>query len=258
MRTDYRVYLLNNRLASELPGNYRPEKILSAEKTAEALAEHGFDRMLLHAWPFVSPELCREQNDLLLDARGRLGDRARCFCTVCPGYADDLADAAAKLLADGASGIGMLDPYLQHFDIDDPAFEAVFALCEDKKVPVSFRTALSVGEPHLYASPYLTAYWLDLINKHPGLPLFFNHYGAGIPFFAQMPEIRKTLTNVFIDISPDVSPMRDNAPASAAMAMGEEHILFGSAYPFFTEAFSDPAYQETADRRNEEAEGLLW
>ena len=73
-----------------------------------------------------------------------------------------------------------------------------------------------------------------------------------------MPEIRKTLTNVFIDISPDVSPMRDNAPASAAMAMGEEHILFGSAYPFFTEAFSDPAYQETADRRNEEAEGLLW
>ena len=147
MKTDYRVYLLNNRLASELPGNYRPEKILSAAGIRDVLKGYGIERMVFHGWSFASPEACREQNDLLLDARAALGDEVRCFCTLCPGYAGDLTEAAAELTADGASGIGLLDPYLQHFDIDDPAFEDLFAFCSDKKIPVSFRTALSVGEP---------------------------------------------------------------------------------------------------------------
>ncbi|HSW57654.1 MAG TPA: amidohydrolase family protein, partial [Dehalococcoidales bacterium] len=69
------------------------------------------------------------------------------------------------------------------------------------------------------------------ILAYPELRLVCSHWGGGLPFYALMPEVSKTLQNVYFDCAASPYLYRPQIYPQVASLVGAERILFGSDYP---------------------------
>jgi uncharacterized protein len=74
----------------------------------------------------------------------------------------------------------------------------------------------------------------NLIIKYPGLKLVCAHWGGGLPFYALMPEVRRSLQNVYFDSSATSYLYDPLIFKQVFEIIGDEKILFGSDYPLIS------------------------
>ena len=69
------------------------------------------------------------------------------------------------------------------------------------------------------------------ISQLTDIPVICAHWGGGLPFYELMPELRRTLANVYYDTAAGLFLYRDAIFAAAVAAVGAEKILFATDYP---------------------------
>ena len=90
-------------------------------------------------------------------------------------YAEGIEDELERLLSAGITGIKIHPDYMKT-DIDDPAFEPIFELCQAKNVFVVTHAGLDPISPdHMYCTPQKICRVLD---KFPKLKLVAAHMGG--------------------------------------------------------------------------------
>ena len=90
-------------------------------------------------------------------------------------YAEGLEEELSRLLSHGITGIKIHPDYMQT-DIDSPAFEGIFELCQAKNVFVVTHAGLDPISPHhMYCTPQKVAH---VIDKFPRLKLVVAHMGG--------------------------------------------------------------------------------
>ena len=74
------------------------------------------------------------------------------------------------------------------------------------------------------------------IRSFPATPIICAHFGGGLPFYALMPEIEKTLANVYFDTA--ASPLLYSSQVFKVCVdlVGAERILLASDFPLITPA----------------------
>ena len=97
--------------------------IATAAELIAAMDDDGVDRSVCFAWPFASPELCREANDHLADIQRAFSNRIIAFATVNPASPDARAELE-RCARMGLRGVGELNCDGQGFSLDDPAIDA--------------------------------------------------------------------------------------------------------------------------------------
>jgi predicted TIM-barrel fold metal-dependent hydrolase len=158
------------------------------------------------------------------------------------GSVDPHKGAAAVAEVAGIAALGLrgvkFHPSLQAFAPDDPAFDPLFAACEEHGLLALFHTGTSgIGARQPggqgirldYARPIR----LDAVAAaHPGLTVVAAHFGY--PWHAELAAIALHKTNVYIDIS-GWSPRRI-PPEVISELRGRlsGQFLWGSDFPFLT------------------------
>lgn len=231
VRRQREKYLASDRWFGQLYHN--PKATCAGEDDLlAAMDEAGVDRAVLCGFGWGRLELCREQNDYVLDCIRRHPDRLIGFAAVQPRSGEAALAELERCVNAGMRGIGEVCPDGQDWQVDDrryagPLAEAAIAL----GVPLLVHTTEPVGhEYHGKGSVTLPAlYWL--MSRYPELRLVLGHWGGGFPFYELMPEVASVAQNVSYDTAASLFLYRDEIFRIGVDIVGRRKIVFGSDFP---------------------------
>ena len=118
-------------------------------------------------FPMHEPDGYRAANDMVIDEAAASDGRLLAFCRLDPHSEDPLAEAE-RALERGARGI-KLHPRAERFALDHPGLQRVFALADERRLPVLVHAGRGI--------PALGRHALEVTARHPGLRLILAHAG---------------------------------------------------------------------------------
>ena len=171
-------------------------------------------------FPMHEPGGYREANDTVIEEAGRSEGRLVPFCRLDP-HADPLPEAE-RALARGAKGI-KLHPRAEDFPLDTDALTGVFALADERRLPVLVHAGRGI--------PALGRHAVDICGRFPNVRLILAH--AGISDLAWIWRATADHPNLFFDTawwsSSDLLALYTLVPP--------RHVLFASDAPYATPTF---------------------
>lgn len=175
---------------------------------------------------------CRQHNDALLAAAGRMPARLSAFCCVPFASVDEAVWEIDRCAAAGARGLGELRP--ESLGVDLAGGEMAEALAERAAahgLPVLFHASEPVG--HAYpgkAGQSLGPLWA-FIEAHPMVTPILAHLGGGLPLYAHMPEVRAAFERMYVDTAAVPWLYGAGVYRTVIDLIGAERVLFASDYP---------------------------
>lgn len=166
-------------------------------------------------FPMHEPGGYPPANDSVIDDAQRSEGTLVAFCRLDPAAAP--LDEARRCLDRGAAGI-KLHPRAESFALDSPALEPVFALADERRLPVLVHAGRGI--------PALGRHAVAVCERHGGLRLILAH--AGICDLAWIWRAARELPNLFFDTA-----WWSPSDLLALFALvGPGHILFASDAPY--------------------------
>ena len=148
---------------------------------------------------------------------------------------------ARQVEAQGIRGV-KLYPMAHGYHVDDERADAVYEVCEAKRLPVVIHFGISINATHdlRYGNP------LDLAGpalRFPSVSWIIPHFGAG--FFREALLVAAQYQNVHIDSSSsnNWTPLDPQRPTLADLfrktidAIGPERLIFGTDSSFFPRGY---------------------
>ena len=224
-------YMETDATFGELFSNPRA-KMSTADELVEAMDADGVDASVVMGMGWTDHGLAVEVNDYLAESARRYPGRLYGFGGVNPAWGERAAREAERCAAAGLVGIGELHPDTQAYEIGDKRVMApVMEAARHLGLIVATHSSEPVG--HLYPGKGATrpeSLW-RFILAFPDVAIVCAHWGGGLPFYALMPEVEESLSNVYFDSA--ASPLLYSAsvfPTVTALA-GAGRVLLGSDYP---------------------------
>lgn len=204
----------------------------TAERMIADMDAAGIDKVVLMGEYRRTHAGCVARNNQALEIVRRWPDRVIAFAMVQPKAGQVALDELARCLDGGMRGVGELGPYGQGYRLHDPDFLRVVELCIEHDVPLNLHTNEEVGGfyPGKATTPLRDYY--GLAARYPELKLILAHWGGGLFFYELMPEVRRTLANVWYDTaaSPLLFRTRDIFDV-ALRCIDHRKLLYASDYP---------------------------
>jgi len=203
-----------------------PERMIADMDSA------GVDRVMLMGEYRQQHEACVARNNQALALLRRWPDRISAFAVVQPKAGAPALAEAARCLDAGMTGVGELGPYGQGYTLDDPDFLRLVELCIRRDAPLNLHVSEEIGHYYLGKSTTPLLHYYRLACRYPELKLILAHWGGGLLFYEMMPEVRRTLRNVWYDTAG--SPLLFPTEAIFRTALGcvdHRKLLYGSDYP---------------------------
>ncbi|HLM10546.1 MAG TPA: amidohydrolase family protein [Thermoleophilaceae bacterium] len=167
-------------------GSNDPDGYRCSRQELVAALEHIDARAFV--FPMHEPDGYAAANDMVIDEAAASDGRLVPFCRLDPG-AGPLAEAE-RALARGARGI-KLHPRAEGFTLDHPALRDVFALADERRVPVLCHAGRGI--------PALGRHAVEACARHPDMRLILAH--AGISDLAWIWRYAPDHPNLFFDTS---------------------------------------------------------
>ncbi len=172
-------------------------------------------------FPMHEPAGYPEANDVVIAEAAESDGRLVALARLDPA-SDPIAEAE-RSLANGAAGI-KLHPRAEGFPLDTPELAAVFALADERRLPVLVHAGRGI--------PALGRHAVALCERHPGLRLILAH--AGICDLAWIWRAAEELPNLLFDTSwwstSDLFTLWSMVPPG--------QVLFASDAPYGTPGFA--------------------
>jgi hypothetical protein len=191
----------------------------------------GVDRVVAVGWPWQRGDICREQNDWLMEVVRRHGDRVIALGTVQPLDGPAAMAELRRCVEGGLAGVGELNADGQGFRLDDPRFLALAHAATEMGMPMLLHTNEPVGHVYPGKGSLSQADVYAFIKAVPELRLVLAHWGGGFPFYELMPEVRAAARNVFYDLAASPLLYRPEVFRTVIGVVGAEKVIFGSDYP---------------------------
>jgi uncharacterized protein len=208
------LFDVHTHIGSNDPDEYRcsREELLGALELADAQAA---------VFPMHEPEGYGPANDMVIAEAGASDGALTPFCRLDPE--DEPLAEAERCLEAGARGI-KLHPRAEGFALDHPALRDVFALADERRLPVLVHAGRGI--------PALGRHAVEMTGRFPGLRLILAH--AGISDLAWIWQAAEKRPNLFFD-SAWWTPS-DLLALFALVPPGQ--VIFGSDAPYASPVFS--------------------
>jgi uncharacterized protein len=139
-------------------------------------------------FPMHEPEGYSAANDMVIEEAGRSDGRLFAFCRLDPH--DEALAEAERALECGARGI-KLHPRAERFTLDHPGLASVFALADERRLPVLVHAGRGI--------PALGRHAVEATGRHAGMRLILAH--AGISDLSWIWREAADHPNLFFDTS---------------------------------------------------------
>ena len=206
--------------------------IATADDLLSAMDRDGVDRAVVMGMGWTDPEVATEANDYIIQAVADNPDRLSGLCSVNPLWGEQAYTEAKRCIAAGLIGIGELHADTQGFDITSvPEMAPIMELARADALPVLVHASEPVGHQYPGKGSTTPDKLYRFIQNFPGNPIICAHWGAGLPFYSLMPEVKESLKLVYFDSAASPFLYRPEVFPAVAELAGTGKVLFASDYP---------------------------
>jgi hypothetical protein len=209
-------------------------RLRSAEDLIGAMDRAGVDRAVVFGFGWRDMDLCRQDNDYVIESVARFPERLIGFAIVNPGAGDEAIQEIERCAAAGLCGIGELMPDGQGYRLDDQQVMApIVEVAQEYGMLLLTHCSEPVG--HLYPGKGTVTpdEVIRFARLFPEATLVCAHWGGGTIFYELMPEVSQVMRNVYYDTAASLYLYQDDIFALAARwAPGK--VLFATDFPLLT------------------------
>jgi predicted TIM-barrel fold metal-dependent hydrolase len=229
---------------AELYAN-REAKLATAEDLLASMDAAGVDASVALGFAWSDPGVCAEHNDYLMEAAARAVGRIHAFPNLPLAAAPEaVAKEARRCAAMGALGFGELRPDNLGFDLDGPGGNALAGLAQELDDLLLFHVSEPVGHRYPGKRGLDIGAFYEFVSSHPAVRVVGAHLAGGLPFYAHMPEVRRTFANLTADTAAASLLYGPEVHQTIIALLGPEALVFGSDYPLLSQSRSLHRLQE--------------
>jgi len=205
-------------------------KIISSEDLIKNMKKHNIAKSVVAGFGWTDHGLASLVNDYIIESKETYKDMIIPLCTL------DLNSKFSekellKCISRGIKGIGEL-----HFDYDEKLeknhlFKNILNIASENNLPILIHGSEPVGHKYIGKGNNNPKNLYQLVKNNPSNIFIFSHFGGGLVFFEQMPEVKKTLKNVFYDSSAQPFLYNKKIYRNAINCSSKNKILFASDFP---------------------------
>lgn len=211
-------------------------RLASTEELIESMDRAEVDVSVILNIGWCSHDMCVSTNDYLLESVAQHPRRLVGFCAVQPAAGDLAAREAERCAAGGARGLGELRPDTQGFRGVDPARLAPLAdVVSNNRLIILTHASEPVGHQYPGKGTAFPDVLCSLIGAFKDAVVVCAHWGGGLPFYGLMPEVGRSLENVYFDTAATRYLYKTSIYTTVAQVVGVEHILMGSDFPLIAQ-----------------------
>jgi len=210
-------------------------KMVGVESLIASMDEWGVEQSVICGFSWSRPELCSRHNEYLFESASRYPDRLITFISFALSDAEGALRELEKGLKAGAKGVGEIAFYHREMGLQDwEVMKPVLTLMEARKTPLLLHTNEAIGHTYPGKAGTPLSRFYELILAYPRLRIILAHWGGGLPFYELMPEVKKTMTQVYYDTAASPFLYSPKIYSIASEIVGTDRILFGSDYPLIS------------------------
>ena len=207
-------------------------RLATAEELLAAMDEAGIDLSVVLNIGWVNHDLCVKTNDYILESVSRYPKRLIGFCGIQPRAGDAAIAEIERCAGAGARGIGELRSDVQAFDLtDESTMKPLVDSAVKHDLILLTHSSEPVGHQYFGKGSITPSILYSFIMAFPNLKLVCAHWGGGLPFYALMPEVAASLSNVLFDTAATVFLYKAEIFEQVSRIIGSDKILFGTDYP---------------------------
>jgi predicted TIM-barrel fold metal-dependent hydrolase len=226
-------YLIRDAWFRDLYGDPKA-RLSSAEDLIAAMDRAAVDQAVVFGFGWRDMDLCRQDNDYVMEAIARYPDRLFGFGIVNPATGAEAVREIERCAAGGLCGLGELMPDGQGYRLDD---EKTMAPVVEAALDYDLVLLSHCSEPvgHLYPGKGTVTpdEVIRFARLFPQVTLVCAHWGGGTIFYELMPEIAGIMRNVYYDTAASLYLYQDHIFSLAARwAPGK--VLFATDYPLIS------------------------
>lgn len=206
-------------------------RLSSAEDLIQAMDAASVDRAVVFGFGWRDMDLCRRDNDYVMESIARHPERLIGFAIVNPATGLEAVREIERCVAGGLWGIGELMPDGQGYRLDDEkAMTPIVEVAMEHGLVLLTHCSEPVG--HLYPGKGTVTpdEVIRFARLFPDATLVCAHWGGGTIFYELMPEVAQVMRNVYYDTAASPFLYQDDIFSLAARwAPGK--VLFATDYP---------------------------
>ncbi len=228
--------LARDRTFAELFANPKAG-IAQAEILMDEMGRSGVDRSVIAGFGWTDQELARRSNDYILESAARYSDQLIPVCSVNPFWDGDAAALEAeRCLQSGAVGIGELHADTQGWvDVPYEILDDLMSVVRKHNAVVIVHASEPVGHNYPGKGTMTPRKLLRLATTYPDNRFVFSHFGGGLPFYIQMPEVAQALSNVWFDSAAAPFLYEPGVYRTAVDIVGASRVMFASDFPLLSQ-----------------------
>jgi len=229
---DHRAeYLRRDPCFSTLYSNAKA-RLATAQELIASMDRAEVDLSVVLNIGWASHELCLETNDYIMEAVALYPGRLVGFGAIQPLAGEAALGEVERCAQGGLRGIGELRPDVQGFDLgDDVTMGPVARLLRQQQMILLTHVSEPVGHQYLGKGTVGPDILYRFISHFPEVMVVGAHWGGGLPFYALMPEVSQSLTNVWFDTAATTLLYQSQIFRLVAEMVGSDKILFGTDFP---------------------------
>jgi predicted TIM-barrel fold metal-dependent hydrolase len=209
-------------------------RLSSAEDLVTAMDHAEVDQSVVFGFGWRDMDLCRRDNDYVMEAVARYPDRLIGFGIVNPARGAEAVREIERCAAGRLYGVGELMPDGQGYRLDD---EKIMAPIVEVAGAYDMVLLTHCSEPvgHLYPGKGTVTpdEVIRFARLFPKATLVCAHWGGGAIFYELMPEIARIMRHVYYDTAASLYLYQDDIFSLAARwAPGK--VLFATDYPLIS------------------------
>jgi hypothetical protein len=209
--------------------------MVGAEDLIASMDEFRINCSVICGFPWNQPDLCSFHNHYLMESASRYPDRLIVFVSLLfsnPDWSGKELDRAVK---GGARGVGEIAFYRHEMTSQDiHSMRPILIQMEKQGIPLLLHTNETIGHSYPGKGKTPLERFYELILSFPNLSIILGHWGGGLPFYELMPEVAKSMVNVYYDTAASPFIYSKKIYAIASQILGVEKIMFGTDFPLLS------------------------
>jgi len=210
-------------------------RMAGVEDLISSMDDSEIERSVICGFSWGRADLCSHHNQYLLESAGRYPERLIVFISFSSSDPERSLLELERGIKAGVKGVGEIAFY--HCEMgprDIESMRPALTVMEAKRIPLLLHTNETIGHTYPGKGETPLSRFYELILAYPRLRIILAHWGGGLPFYELMPEVKKTMRQVYYDTAASPFLYSPKIYSLASEIVGPDRILFGSDYPLIS------------------------
>ena len=228
-------------------------KISSSEDLISSMKKNHITKSIVGGFGWSDQGVASIVNDYILESKSKFEQEIIPLCSL------DINSKSAesellKCISKGVKGIGELHfTYEENYEKNNN-FKNILDIAAINDLPVIVHGSEPIGHKYSGKGVNDPIKLYELVKNNPKNKFVFSHFGGGLVFYEQMPEVKKVLKNVIYDSSAQPFLYDKKIFRNAINSSSINKILFATDFPLIN---TERCLEETEYLNDEEKQHIF-